>query len=59
VDRNWRRIRPVETPDIGSILADAQVDVVSPVVDETVGQVLWNDDEFQRIWTAFLDLVGT
>jgi hypothetical protein len=59
VDRNWRRIRPVETPGLESVLADAQIDVVSPVVDETVGRVLWNDDEFQRIWTEFLDLVET
>lgn len=54
-DTKWRRVRGDEC--LQPILADAELETVSPEISETVSRVLWNDDRFQSTWHDFLAMV--
>lgn len=56
-ERKYRRVRNMNGDSIETTLSDAQLERVSPEVSRTIGTVLWNSDEFQRIWSKFLDMV--
>jgi hypothetical protein len=56
-ERKYRRVRNMNGDSIETTLSDAQLEMVSPEVSRTIGTVLWNSDEFQQIWSKFLDMV--